>query len=114
MTSQDQFPLYEPHEVWQKIQSMKKKKSTVKGDIPWKIICEYSVELAFPLCNIYNTGNLNGEWPNIWKYEYVTPALKVFPPGTTDDLRKISGITEFSNFLIQTITVKRMLSLLSW
>ena len=52
---------------------MKKKKSSVKGDIPWTIFCEYSVE------------------PNIWKYEYVTPAPKVFPPGTTDDLRKISG-----------------------
>ena len=41
-----------------------------------------------PLCNIYNTGNPNGEWPNIWRYEY---APIVFPPGTTDDLRKISG-----------------------
>ena len=39
------LPLFEAHEVWLKIKSMKKKKSTVKGDIPWKIICEYSVIL---------------------------------------------------------------------
>ena len=83
------IPLYEPHEVWQKIKSMKRKKTTVKGDIPWTIICEYSVELSFPLCNIYNTGTLNGEWLNIWKYVFVTPAPKVFAPSTADDLRKI-------------------------
>ena len=59
------LPLFEAHEVWMKIKSMKKKKSTVKGHIPWKIICEYSVELSSPLCNIYNTGTLNGEWPAI-------------------------------------------------
>ena len=90
------LPLFEAHEVWMKIKSMKKKKSTVKGDIPWKIICEYSVELSSPLCNIYNTGTLNGEWPAIWKYEYVTPVPKVYPPSTTDDLRKISGTKNFS------------------
>ena len=84
------LPLYEPHQIWEKIKSMKKKKSTVKGDIPWRIICEFSVELSSPLCNIFNTGTLNGEWPNIWKFEYVTPVPKVFPPSSRDYLRKIS------------------------
>ena len=81
------LPLFEAHEVWMKIKSMKKKKSTVKGDIPWKIICEYSVELSSPLCNIYNTGTLNGEWPDIWKYEYVTlhPRCTLLQPQTTSE-----------------------------
>ena len=34
----------------------------------------------------------------LWKYEYVTPVPKVFPPETTDDLRKISGTKNFSKF----------------
>ena len=90
------LPLYEPHQIWEKIKSMKKKKSTVKGDIPWRIICEFSVELSSPFCNIFNTGTLNCEWPNIWKFEYVTPVPKVFPPSSRDDLRKISGTKKFS------------------
>ena len=90
------LPLFEAFDVWKKIKTMKKKKSTVKGDIPWRIITEFSVELSSPLCNIFNTGTLNGEWPNIWKFEYVTPAPKVYPPVTKDDLRKISGTKNFS------------------
>ena len=69
---------------------MKKKASTVPGDVPWRVISEYAVELSFPLSNILNTSTLSGVWPLLWKYEYVTPVPKVFPPETTDDLRKIS------------------------
>ena len=72
-------PLFEPIDVHNKIQKMKKKSSTVKGDVPWRIICEFSVELSFPLSNIYNTGTEKGEWPNIWKYEIVTPVPKIYP-----------------------------------
>ena len=75
---------------------MKKKSSTVCGDIPWRIISEYSVELSFPLANIYNTSTLSGTWPNLWKFEYVTPVPKVYPPTCTDDLRKISGTKNLS------------------
>ena len=56
---------------------MKKKASSVPDDVPWRIITEFSVELAAPLCNIYNTEILSGVWPRLWKYEYVTPV-----PGT--------------------------------
>ena len=68
----------------------------MKGDVPWRIICEFSVELSFPLSNIYNTGTEKGEWPNIWKYEIVTPVPKIYPPNTVEDLRKISGTKNFS------------------
>ena len=37
-----------------------------------------------------------GEFPNIWKVEMVTPAPKVYPPESVDDLRKISGLKNFS------------------
>ena len=83
------------------------------GDIPWKIILEFSVEFCSPLSNIYNSATLDGVWPDIWKCEYVTPAPKVYPPNSTDDLRKISGTKNLSNifealmsdFLIEDMTL---------
>ena len=82
---------FEPYEIFEKIKKMKKKASTVIGDIPWKIILEYSAELSSPLSNIYNTATLDGIWPRIWKFEYVTPAPKVYPL-----MRKISGTKNLS------------------
>ena len=78
---------------------MKKKASTVTGDIPWRLILEYSVELVSPLCIIYNSATLDGVWPDIWKVVYVTHDQKVYPPNSTDDLRKISGTTNLSKIL---------------
>ena len=63
-------PLFEPYQMFQKLAKMRKKASTVCGDIPWRIISEYSVELSFFLSNIYNSATQDGIWPNIWKYEY--------------------------------------------
>ena len=92
-------PLFEPYQVYQKIVKMKKKSSTVQGDIPWRIILEYAVEFSSPLSNIFNSATLDGVWPDIWKVEYVTPAPKVFPPNSMDDLRKISGTKNLSKIL---------------
>ena len=85
-------PLFEPSQIHEKIKKMKKKASTVLGDIPWKVISEYSVEFSDPLANIYNSSTLDGVWPSIWKYEVVTPVPKVYPPIQPDHLRKISGV----------------------
>ena len=89
-------PLFEPFEIYEKIRKMKKKSSTVLGDLPWRVILEYSVELSTPLSNIYNSSTLAGVWPLLWKHEYITPAPKVFPPVDADDLRKISGTKNLS------------------
>ena len=37
-----------------------------------------------------------GQYPNIWKIEYVSPVPKVYPPGAMKDLRKISGTSDYS------------------
>ena len=95
-TTSKQHPLFEPYEIHEKIKKMKKKASTVIGDIPWRIISEYSVELSSPLSNIYNTATLDGAWPNIWKCEFVTPLPKVYPTNSTDELRKIAGTKNLS------------------
>ena len=41
---------------------------------------------------------VTGEYPNIWKLEIVTPAPKVYPPASEDQLRKISCTKNFSTF----------------
>ena len=64
-------PIFEPLQIYNNIMKMKNKSSTVKDDLPWKIIVEFSVELSFPLSNIYNSGIQCGQWPDKWKFEYV-------------------------------------------
>ena len=61
-----------------------------------EFIQEFSVELAEPLCNIFNTATLTGIWPDHWKHEFITPVPKVHPPRTMNDLRRISLTRNFS------------------
>ena len=76
--------------------SIKKKTSTVLGDIPLKVIKYCAEELSFPLSDIYLHALTHGEYPDLYKLEIVTPAPKVYPPQTPKDLRKISGTSNFS------------------
>ena len=90
-------PLFEPYLVYEKIKKIRKKESTVCGDIPWKVIAELSVKnVLSPVKHIYNSSTLAGIWPKLWKHEFITPVHKVFPPVNTDDLRKISGTKNLS------------------
>ena len=68
----------------------------MKDDIPAKIIKEFAPELADPLADIIKCMVERGEFPDIWKLEMVTPAPKVHPPTQIQDLRKISGLKNFS------------------
>ena len=89
-------PKVEPRKVHKVIQTMNKKAATVDGDIPMKLISEFSVEIAFPLSHIINSCIESGIYPQLWKLEHVTPVPKVFPPEQLKDLRKISGLMNFS------------------
>ena len=89
-------PCVEPLKVYKEIQKMNKKAATVPHDIPIKIIQEFGVEIAFPLSHIINFCIQNGIYPNIWKMESVTPVPKSFPAEKLKDLRKISGLLNFS------------------
>ena len=79
----------------------KKKKATVVGDIPMKVIQFCVEELSFLLCDIYTRSVLHGEYPDIYKLEVVTPAAKVYPPRTVKDLRKIAGTPNFPRIFEQ-------------
>ena len=78
------------------IKSMNKKAAAVPGDLPIKIISEFCDELSRPLTHLINSCLTLGKYPDIWKIEYVTPVPKVLPPEKLKDLRKISGLLNFS------------------
>ena len=92
-------PKLEAFQVYQYLKKIKTNTSTVKDDIPAKLIKEFSPELSEPLSDIINCMVSRGEYPNCWKLEMVTPAAKKYPPSTIEDLRKISGLKNFQNLL---------------
>ena len=100
------------HEI---ILSMNKKAATIAGDIPMKLIAEFSVELATPLAHLFNSCLLDGIYPDIYKSEKITPAPKVFPAEKIKQLRKILGLLNCSKifdkiigeFMIKDMAPKR-------
>ena len=83
-------------QVEKTIKSMNKKAACVPGDVPLKVIAGVSFELARPLTHLINSCLEKGVYPKMWKLEYVTPVPKVHPPEKLTDLRKISGLMNFS------------------
>ena len=92
-------PIIEPMKVYKVIEGMNKKAATVPGDIPMKLIAEFSVELAEPFSHLFNVCLQEGIYPEIYKHEYVTPAPKVLPTEKIKDLRKISGFLNSAKVL---------------
>ena len=80
-------PVIEAHEVYEYLRRIKTNTATVKDDIPARIIKEFAPELSDPLADIITCMVSRGEFPNIWKLEMVTAALKVFPSATIDEMR---------------------------
>ena len=89
-------PKVAPSKVEKTIKSMNKKAAQVPGDIPMKIIAEFSHELSKPLAHLINNCFRQGIYPNLWKIEFVTPVPKVYPPEKIKDLRKIAGLLNLS------------------
>ena len=94
--NQKPVPWITHQKIYTKVNKMKSKISTVIDDIPWKIVKKFSFYLSFPLEDIFNRSIIHGEFANIWKLEIVTPAPKVFPPASEEELRKISCTKNFS------------------
>ena len=89
-------PKISPSKIAKIISSMNKKAAAVPGDLPMRIIAEFSDELSRPLAHLINNCFSQGIYPNLWKVEYVTPVPKCFPPERLTDLRKIAGLLNFS------------------
>ena len=85
-----------PHQVYTELKNLKKTKSTLPIDIPYKLRNEFAAELATPLTNILNSCLLTGIYPKKWKFEWVTPVPKVKNPECMKELRKISCTSDYS------------------
>ena len=83
-------------DVYNRLNKMKKTKSTLPIDIPEPLRKECSVHLAAPLMTIINTSLNEGEYPSLWKHEWVTPAPKINNAQEISDLRKISCTSDYS------------------
>ena len=89
-------PELDPLTVMNKIKTMKKPKSTVKGDIFPCLVNRAAGAISFPLADIYNSISRGGNWPRAWKVESVTAIPKRSLPEGVGDLRNISCTQFFS------------------
>ena len=88
-----QIPIQKVKEYISKI---KAKKSTPLGDIPPKIIKEFSDYLCVPIRDIINSSLRLGTWPSCYKREIITPIPKEYPVLQVDMLRPISSLLTFN------------------
>ena len=89
-------PKLDEHEVYKKLCKAKKPNSSVPGDLPKKVLREFTPELAVPVTRIFNSILSTHEYPRQWVKEYQIPIPKVNPPSSVDDLRNISKTSFFS------------------
>ena len=74
-----EIPQFKPHQVKKYLQNLKTNTSTAPGDIPAKVIKEFSQFLCIPVADILNTGLKVGHWPILYKKETITPTPKQSP-----------------------------------
>ena len=91
------------------ISRLKTRKSTPAGDIPVKIIKEFSRYLCTPLTDIINTSIKQGEWAACYKKEIITPVPKEYPVSQINMLRPISSLLSFNK--IQEMAICDMIAL---
>ena len=89
-------PRLEEYQVYKKICSAKKPNSCIKGDLPKKIVQEFSVELSSPITVIYNSILSTLQYPRQWVVEHQIPLPKSYPPSSEDELRNIAKTAFFS------------------
>ena len=85
-------PQVEEFDVYSRLRSIKKSKSTLPIDLSDELRKECAAHLAVPLTMILNNCLKNSTYPKVW----VTPVPKVNHPKEVSDLRKISCTSDFS------------------
>ena len=63
-------PVLEEYQVYEKLLKSKKPNSLVPGDLPVKIVKEFTPELSVPITKIYNRITKTAEYPRQWVTEY--------------------------------------------
>ena len=102
--SKEEFPQFQPSQVWLLLTQLKTNKATVPGDFPAKLIKLFAAYIAEPLTDIINTGVKRGEYPQLYKFEVCTPVPKSYPPQNTSQIRNISGLLTFDKIMEKLIS----------
>ena len=68
----------------------------VPGDLPSKLVKEFTPELATPATCIFNKITESGIYPRQWVVEYQLAIPKCYPPMSEDDTRNIAGTAYLS------------------
>ena len=76
----EEIPKFTEMEVASKLKSINPRKAVPRGDIPPKVLKEFSHQLTVPITDIINSSIRNGVWPDMWEIENVTPVAKIYPP----------------------------------
>ena len=90
MSYDRQLPSLTHDEVAEALMRSKKTASQVKGDINPELYTLYPHQLSVPITDIFNRITTMGEWPTLWKTEFVTVIPKNPNPETVSECRNIS------------------------
>ena len=83
-------------QVYNKLITLKKTKSTLSMDIPDMLRKEISVELTAPLTHIINSSLNQQKYAALWKLETVSPVPKTTVCEELSDIRKIACTSDFN------------------
>ena len=86
----EEIPHVEDHEIFCIFEKMKKKKSSVPGDMPPRLFYESSAALAAPAARIMNSIARTGFWPRQYQIEHAVPLQKTIPAKDESQARLIS------------------------
>ena len=88
--------LIQPYEVYKELNRIKPGKSSGPDGIPGRILKEFAVELATPLCEVINSSYQSGTVPSQWKRAIIVPIPKERSANSIDKQRPISLTDHFS------------------
>lgn len=86
----------QPHEVYKELNRIKPGKSSGPDGIPARIVKEFAVELASPLCEVLNSSYHSGSVPSQWKGAIIAPIPKEKAASSIDKQRPISLTDHFA------------------
>ena len=91
----------QPWQVAERLAHLREGMAVPPGQLPIRLLKEFSVELATPLAHIYNRSIRDGYVPRVWRKATVTPVPKKTSPESPGDLRPISLTPTFCKVLEQ-------------
>ena len=100
-------PFIECQQVYKLLSKINLQKSSITGDLPVRILREFSYELCVPLADILNVSFEICIIPNSWKHAQIVPIPKKNTP-TITDLRPIALTSHFAK-ICESFIVKWLL-----